>query len=105
MTAHGPHVVIQNDDQQSAQALGAAVREQQRREPAAEHDGPSDGAEPVSADAILDEAFTALLALGVTVVAACALTGRARATYYRRLSHQGRRGRQLAAGDVEGHAA
>jgi len=40
----------------------------------------------VTADTILDEAFTALLALSVSVVAACTLTGRSRATHYRRLS-------------------
>ena len=38
------------------------------------------------AESILDEAFTALLALAITIVAACALTGRSRATYYRRLN-------------------
>jgi len=40
----------------------------------------------VSAGSILDDAFTALIGLAVTVVAACALTGRSRATHYRRLS-------------------
>ena len=36
------------------------------------------------AESILDEAFTALIALAITVVLACALTGRSRATHYRR---------------------
>lgn len=40
----------------------------------------------MTADVILDDAFSALLALAVTIKAACALTGRSRATYYRRLS-------------------
>ncbi len=39
----------------------------------------------MNAEAILDEAFSALIALAVTIRAACALTGRSRATYYRRL--------------------
>jgi len=40
----------------------------------------------VSATMVLDDAFTALLALSLTVVMACALTGRSRATHYRRLN-------------------
>ncbi len=40
----------------------------------------------MSSEVVLDQAFTALLALGITVVAACALTGRSRASHYRRLS-------------------
>ena len=40
----------------------------------------------MTADTILDEAFTALIGLEVTVVAACALTGRSRATHYRRIT-------------------
>lgn len=45
----------------------------------------------MSAQAILDDAFIALLALGVSVVAACALTGRSRATYYRQANPPARR--------------
>ena len=37
----------------------------------------------MSAKTILDEAFTALIGLSLTVVAACRLTGRPRATHYR----------------------
>jgi len=40
----------------------------------------------VTAGTVLDDAFTALIGLAVTVVAACALTGRSRATHYRRIS-------------------
>ena len=40
----------------------------------------------MTADTILDDAFAALIALDVSVVAACALTGRSRATHYRRVS-------------------
>ncbi len=40
----------------------------------------------MSADTILDDAFTALIALKVTVKAACGLTGRSRASHYRRLN-------------------
>lgn len=40
----------------------------------------------MTADTILGDAFTALLALSITVVTACALTGRSRATHYRRLT-------------------
>jgi len=40
----------------------------------------------MSVKAILDEAFTALIALSITIVTACALTGRSRATHYRRLN-------------------
>ena len=42
----------------------------------------------MSADTILDDAFTALIALSVSVQAACALTGRSRASHYRRLNPQ-----------------
>lgn len=45
----------------------------------------------MSVESILDEAFTALIALAVTVVAACALTGRSRATHYRRLNPPARK--------------
>lgn len=38
----------------------------------------------MTADTILDDGFDALIALSVTVVAACALIGRSRATHYRR---------------------
>ena len=38
------------------------------------------------ADSILDEAFTALIAVPVPITAACALTGRSRATHYRRIT-------------------
>lgn len=38
----------------------------------------------MSAKAVLDEAFTALIALSITVVAACRLTGRSGASHYRR---------------------
>lgn len=38
----------------------------------------------MSAEAILDDAFTALIDLEVSVKAACALTGRSRASHYRR---------------------
>ncbi len=37
----------------------------------------------MTADSILDEAFTALIAVPVPITAACALTGRSRATHYR----------------------
>jgi len=40
----------------------------------------------VNADTILDNAFAALRALAVSVVSACALTGRSRATHYRRIN-------------------
>lgn len=40
----------------------------------------------MSADTILDDAFTALIGLAVTIRAACALTGRSRASHYRRLN-------------------
>lgn len=40
----------------------------------------------MTADTILGQAFAALLALSVTAVAACALTGISRATHYRRLN-------------------
>ena len=40
----------------------------------------------VTADTILEDAFASLIALAVTVVTACALTGRSRATHYRRLN-------------------
>lgn len=40
----------------------------------------------MSADEVLGGAFAALLALGVSVLAACALTGRSRASHYRRLN-------------------
>ena len=40
----------------------------------------------MSAGTILDEAFVALIALSITVVLACQLTGRSRATHYRRLN-------------------
>lgn len=40
----------------------------------------------MSSEVVLDEAFTALVAVGITVVAACALTGRSRASHYRRLN-------------------
>ena len=40
----------------------------------------------MSAKTILDEAFTALIALSVTVVVACRLTGRSRASHYRRVN-------------------
>ena len=40
----------------------------------------------MNATTILDEAFTALIALSVTVVAACRLTGRSRASHYRRVN-------------------
>ena len=38
----------------------------------------------MSADTILGEAFAAMLALGVSVAAACRVTGRSRASHYRR---------------------
>ncbi|MGH9259522.1 MAG: transposase, partial [Acidimicrobiales bacterium] len=40
----------------------------------------------MSVESIMDAAFTELIALSVTVVAACALIGRSRATHYRRIS-------------------
>ena len=40
----------------------------------------------MSATTILDEAFTALIALSLSVVAACRLTGRSRASHYRRVN-------------------
>ena len=40
----------------------------------------------MSAGTILEDAFTALIALSITVVLACQLTGRSRATHYRRLN-------------------
>jgi len=43
----------------------------------------------VTAESILDDAFTTLLGLQVTVVAACALTGISRATHYRRVNPPG----------------
>ena len=42
-------------------------------------------------DTILDEAFTALIALSITVVLACRLTGRSRATHYRQASPPARK--------------
>src|SRR5665811_845970 len=60
-------------------ALGAAL-DGQRGEPAG-HEEPA-----MSATTILDEAFTALIALSLTVVAACRLTGRSRASHYRRVN-------------------
>ena len=45
----------------------------------------------MSAESILDEAFTALLALAITVVMACQLTGRSKATHYRRLNPPARK--------------
>lgn len=43
----------------------------------------------MTAESILDDAFTTLLGLQVTVVAACALTGISRATHYRRVNPPG----------------
>lgn len=40
----------------------------------------------MTADTLLDDAFTELISLQLTIVAACALTGRSRATHYRRVS-------------------
>jgi len=40
----------------------------------------------MSAKTILDEAFTALIALSISVVLACRLTGRSRASHYRRVN-------------------
>jgi transposase InsO family protein len=40
----------------------------------------------MSTTTILDEAFTALIALSISVVAACRLTGRSRASIYRRVN-------------------
>ena len=40
----------------------------------------------MSADTLLDDAFAELIALSLPVVAVCALTGRSRATHYRRVS-------------------
>lgn len=40
----------------------------------------------MSADTILGEAFAALRALGLSVLASCTLTGRSRASHYRRLN-------------------
>lgn len=40
----------------------------------------------MSADTLLDDAFAELIALSLTIVAVCALTGRSRATHYRRVS-------------------
>ncbi len=39
-----------------------------------------------AADMIMADAFTSLIALAVTAATACALTGRSRATHYRRLN-------------------
>ena len=45
----------------------------------------------MSAGTILDEAFTALIALSITVVLACRLTGRSRASHYRQANPPARR--------------
>lgn len=45
----------------------------------------------MSADTILGEAFAALRALGLSVLAACTLTGRSRASHYRRLNPPARK--------------
>lgn len=76
----GSHPGRSERDGKSTRALGAALREHQRERPGIDQ-------EPaVRVESILDEAFTALLALAITVMTACALTGRSRATYYRRLN-------------------
>lgn len=45
----------------------------------------------MTADSILDDAFTELIALDVSVVQACTLTGRSRATHYRRANPPARK--------------
>ena len=45
----------------------------------------------MSVGMIMDTAFTELLALSLTVVAACVLTGRSRATHYRRVNPPARK--------------
>ena len=45
----------------------------------------------MTAETILDDGFAALIAVELSVVAACALTGRSRATHYRRVSPPARK--------------
>jgi putative transposase len=77
----------------STRALGAAVRERGRT-------GTVEGAEAArAAEEVVNVAFAELRAAEVSIAAACALTGRSRATHYRRADPLG-----AALGPVHGPA-